>query len=150
MRKNTMATPSIEGTYQLVRRELPDGTIQLPPVVKGMMIYTKEFRNFSVLWKDDEGRFYSECYVARYTLTDTEYAETSEYLIVDNQIGGKEISYHLSNPTAKSPVSFDGGRIRFDLPMPFERELSIILEFDGDKLKATGKDIFIDYWERVS
>ncbi len=145
-----MATPSIEGTYQLVRRELPDGTIQIPPVVKGMMTYTKEFRNFSVLWKDDEDRFYSECYVARYTLTDTEYAETSEYLIVDNQIGGKEISYHLSNATAKSPVSFDGGRIRFDLPMPFERELSIILEFDGDKLKATGKDIFIDYWERVS
>jgi hypothetical protein len=145
-----MAPPNIEGTYQLVRRELPDGTIQFPPVVKGMMTYTKEFRNFSVLWKDDEGRFYSECYVARYMLTDTEYAETSEYLIVDNQIGGKEISYNLSNATAKSPVSIDGERITFDLPMPFERDLSIILEFDGDRLKATGKDIFIDYWEKVS
>jgi hypothetical protein len=98
-----MVAPSIEGTYQLVRRELPDGTVQLPPAVKGMITYTKEFRNFSVVWKDNEGRFYSECYVARYTLTDKEYAETSEYLIVDDQIGGKGISYDLSNTTRQVP-----------------------------------------------
>jgi hypothetical protein len=98
-----MVAPSIEGTYQLVRRELPDGTVQLPPAVMGMITYTKEFRSFSVVWKDNEGRFYSECYVARYTLTDKEYAETSEYLIVNDQIGGKGINYDLSNTTAKFP-----------------------------------------------
>ena len=78
-----------------------------------MITYTKEFRNFSAVWKDNEGRFNSKCYVARYTLTDKEYAETSEYLIVDDQIGGKGISYDLSNTSAKSPVSIDGGCIRF-------------------------------------
>lgn len=145
-----MGTPSIEGTYQLVRRELPDGTVQLPPAVKGMITYTKEFRNFSVVWKDGKGKFYSECYVARYTLTGKEYAETSEYLIVDDQIGGKGISYDLSNTTAKSPVSFHGRRIRFALPQPFEKALSITVEFDGAVLKATGKDLFIDYWQKVS
>ncbi len=77
-----MVAPSIEGTYQLVRRELPDGTVQLPPAVKGMATFTKEFRNFSVVWKDDKGKLYSVCYVARYMLTAQEYAETSEYLIV--------------------------------------------------------------------
>lgn len=145
-----MGTPSIEGTYQLVRRELPDGTVQRPPAVKGMITYTKGFRNFSVVWKDDKNKFYSECYVARYTLTDKEYAETSEYLVVDDQIGGKGISYDLSNNTAKSPVSIDGRRIRFALPQPFEKALSITVEFDGAALKATGKDLFIDYWEKVS
>ena len=113
-----------------------------------MITYTKEFRNFSVVWKDDQGRFYSECYVARYTLTDQEYAETSEYLIVDDQIGDKGISYDLSNTAAKSPVSIDGGRIRFALPQPFEQAITV--EFDGATLKATGKDLFIDYWEKVS
>jgi hypothetical protein len=146
-----MVAPSIEGTYQLVRRELPDGTVQSPPTLKGMITYTKEFRNFSIVWEDDKGKFYSECYVARYTLTDVEYAETSEYLIVDDQIGGKGISYDLSNTTAKSPVSFDGGRIRFALPQPFEKVPAITVEFDGANLKATGKDLFfIDYWEKVS
>jgi hypothetical protein len=129
-----MAALSIEGTYQLVRRELPDGTVQLFPAVKGMVTFTKEFRNFNVVWKDDTGQFYSEGYVARYTLTDKEYTEISEYLMVNDQIGGKGISYELTNNTAKSPVSVDGGRIRFALPQPFEKALSITVEFDGVKL----------------
>lgn len=145
-----MATPTIEGTYRLARRELPDGTVQLPPALKGIITFTKEFRNFSIVWTDDKGKFYSECYAARYTLTDKEYAETQEYLIVDNQVEGKEISYNLSNATAKSPVSLDGSRIRFALPQPFEQALSITVEFDGAKLTATGKDLFVDYWDKVS
>ena len=145
-----MATPSIEGSYQLVRRELPDGTIQHPPAVKGMATFTKDIRNFSVVWKDEKGKHYLECYVAGYSLTEKEYTETSEYLIVDDQIGGKEIYYDLSNTTAKSLVSLDGGRISFALPQSFEKALSITVEFDGDGFKATGKDLFIDYWEKVS
>jgi hypothetical protein len=144
-----MAAPRIEGTYRLVRRELPDGTVQHPPTVKGMITFTKEYRNFSVVWKDEQSRFYSECYVARYTLTDKEYSETSDYLIVNDQIGGKGISYDLSNTAAKSPVSIDGKRISFALPQPFEKALSITVEFDGGILKATGKDLFVDYWEKV-
>jgi hypothetical protein len=144
-----MATPDIEGTYQLVRRELPDGTIQHPPAVKGIMTYTKEYRNFSVVWNDDTGKFYSECYVARYNLTEKEYTETSEYLIVDDQIAGKQISYDLSDTTATSPVSLDGQCIRFALPQPFETALSITVEFDGPNLTATGKDLFVDYWRKV-
>lgn len=144
-----MAAPRIQGTYRLVRRELPDGTVQHPPAVKGMITFTREYRNFSVVWKDDQNRYYSECYVARYTLTDKEYSGTSDYLIVNDQIGGKGISYDLSNTTAKSPVSIDGKRISFALPQPFERALSITVEFDEGILKATGKDLFIDYWEKV-
>jgi hypothetical protein len=144
-----MAAPNIKGTYQLVRRELPDGTVQHPPLLKGMITFTKEFRNFSVVWKDDEGKYYSECYVARYKLTDKEYEETSEYLISDDQIGGKGISYDLSNNTARSPVSVNGKRISFEMPQPFEKALSVSAEFEGDKFTATGKGLFVDYWEKV-
>jgi len=144
-----MAAPRIEGTYRLVRRELPDGTVQHPPAVKGMTTFTRKYRNFSLVRKDDKGRYHSRCYVARYTLTDREYSETSDYLFVNDQIGGKGISYDLSNTTAKSPVSIDGKRISFALPQPFEKALSITVEFDGGILKATGKDLFIEYWEKV-
>ena len=37
-----------------------------------------------------------------------------------------------------------------EVPQPFEQALSITVEFDGATLKATGKDLFIDYWEKVS
>jgi len=130
-----MATPSIEGTYRLVRRELPDGTVQ--------------HRSYSVVWTDDQGRFYSECYAARYTLSDREYTETAEYLIIDNQIDGKGISYDLANTTAKAPVTLDGTRIRFALPQAFERALSITVEFAGDELVAKGEGQFVDYWHKV-
>ena len=33
---------NILGTYRLIRRELPDGTVQLPPSVKGMFTYRKD------------------------------------------------------------------------------------------------------------
>ena len=69
---------------------------------------------------------------------------------MNDQIGGKGIIYDLSSNTAKSPVSFDGERIKFDLPQPFEKALFITVEFAGDKLKAAGKGLFIDYWERIS
>ena len=145
-----MATPGIEGTYQLSRREHPDGSVQTPPAVKGLFTYTKQFRNFSVVWQDEQGRYYSECYAARYTLTDAEYTEAAEYLIVDDQIGGKPIRYDLTGTAASSPVSCEGGRIAFALPQPFERELGITVEIGGGTLKAVIGDLFVDYWEQVS
>lgn len=144
-----MTALNIEGTYRLVRRELPDGSVQLYPDVRGMMTFTQKYRNFSVLWQDEQGRFYSECYAARYHLTESTYSETSEYLIVDDQIGGKGISYNLHDATASSQVTAKGERIEFDLPQQFERELSIHVAFTGQELVATGKDAFVDYWEKV-
>lgn len=144
---SSVAAPSIEGTYRLVRRELPDGTVQRPPEVNGTMTYTKTIRNFSVVWKDDKGRHYSECYVARYRLTEGEYEETSEYLIVSDEIWGSGVSYNLSAHTAKSAVSVKDGKLRFALPQPFEEGGT--LEFEGDQFKAEAKDMFVDYWEKV-
>jgi hypothetical protein len=40
--------PSVEGTYRLVSRTLPDGKVQSPPDVIGLMTYTKGYRNFNI------------------------------------------------------------------------------------------------------
>ena len=144
-----MTAPSIEGTYRLVRRQLPDGTWQYHPDIRGLMTFTREYRNFSVLWRDEAGNYYSECYVARYALTASEYTETSEYLIIDDQIGGNGVSYDLHSRTASATVTSDEEHVAFDLPQQFERQLSIRVEFRGPELIATGKGQFVDYWERV-
>lgn len=147
--KTTMAAPSIEGTYRLVRQEPPGGTPSVPPVLKGMITFTQTFRIFSFVSQDDTGRFYSEFYVARYTLTDTEYAETPEYLIVDDRAGDGETRYDLSDTPSRSPVSTDGGRIRFALPQPFEQAFGITTEFDGGTLRTTDNDQNTYIWEKV-
>jgi hypothetical protein len=149
-RSALLDAPNIEGTCQPVRRELPDGKTQFPPALKGLLTFTSQFRNFSVIWKDEKGKYFAECYVARYTLSKEKYTETQEYLIIDDQIGGKGVRHDLSNALASSPVTIEGNRIRLALPQPFEQALNISVEFAGGKLKATGKDLFVDYWEKVA
>jgi hypothetical protein len=94
------------------RRQLPDGTMQRSPDVMGLLTYTKSHRNFNVIWKDAKDTFFSYSLVSTYKLTLTEYSETIVFSILNDQIGGKEISYDLSGPTRSVPVNVEGGRIQ--------------------------------------
>jgi len=137
--------PSIEGTYKLVSRELPNGTKQGPPDVLGLITYTKEYRNFNVYVKDATGTSFSISSISTYKLTDKEYSEKNIYYMVNDEGGGKGVTYDVSGSTATSPVSVKDRRIEFQLPL--HGEPAVV--FEGDKLTATRKGAFIDYWERV-
>ena len=137
--------PSIEGTYKLVSRELPNGTKQGPPDVLGLITYTKEYRNFNVYVKDATGTPFSISSMSTYRLTDKEYIEQNIYYMVNDEAGEKEVTYDVSASTATSPVSVKGGRIEFQLPL--HGEPAVV--FEGNKFTATMKGAFIDYWERV-
>jgi hypothetical protein len=136
--------PSIEGTYQLASRKLPDGTVQSPPNIMGALTYTKTHRNFNVIWKDAQGKFFSYSLVSTYKLTPTEYSETILFSILNDQISGKEIVYNLSRPTQSIPVKVEGRRIQ--LKLPFDPP-SVV--FEGDKMTATAEGQFVDVWEKV-
>ena len=96
-------TPSIEGTYQLISRKLPDGTVLKPPDIMGLQTYTKSHRNFNLVLKDASGKFASISAAATYKLTATEYTQTRLFSIVNDQIGGKEIVYNLTSAPKASP-----------------------------------------------
>ena len=70
-------TPSIEGTYQLISRQLPDGKVLKPPDIMGLQTYTKSHRNFNLVLKDATGKFSSISAAATYKLTATEYQPDS-------------------------------------------------------------------------
>jgi hypothetical protein len=143
-KKQASQVPNIEGTYKLISRKLSDGTLQGSSDVMGLLTYTKSYRNFNVIWKDAKGKFFSFSYVATYKLAPTEYSETNVFSIINDQIGGKEISYNLSSQTGTSPVTVKDGRIQFKLPL--FNEPSVV--FEGGKLTATGLG-FVDVWEKV-
>ena len=111
------AAPSIEGTYMLESRELPNGTKEVPPAVVGLLTYTQGYRNFNVYWKYAKGKAFSISSVATYKLNEKEYSEKSIYYMVNDEIGGKGISYDLSGATGSSPVSMKEGRVEFQLPL---------------------------------
>ena len=135
--------PSIEGTYQLISRKLPDGTMLRPPDVMGLWTYTKSHYNFNIVRKDATGKFASRSSVSTYKLTATEYSETLLFSIVNNQIGGKDIVYDLSGQTRSAPVTVEGGRIQFKLPFA---PPSVV--FEGNKITATFEGS-VDVWEKV-
>jgi hypothetical protein len=137
-------TPSIEGTYQLISRQLPDGTVLKPPDIMGLFTYTKTHANFNIVLKDATGKFSSFSMVSTYKLTATEYSETRRFSILTDQIGGKEIVYDLSGKTQSAPVKMEGGRIEFK--HPFEPPS---LVFEGNKITATAEGSFVDVWEKV-
>ena len=140
----TSQEPSIEGTYKLVSRELPDGTMQGPPDVMGLLTYTKSYRNFNILVRDADGKFLSFSLVSTYKLTASEYSETAIYSITNDEIGGQEINYDLSGSSQSVPVTMEGGRIEIDLPFD-----PVILVIEGSKVTATAEGMFVDTWEKV-
>ena len=137
-------TLSIEGTYQISSRKLPDGTMLRPPNIMGLLTYTKSHRNFNIVIKDATGKLYSYSLVSTYTLTATEYSETRLFSILNDQIGGKDIVYDLSEKTRSVLVKMEGGRLQFK--PPFDPPA---LVFEGNKMTATLEGGFVDVWEKV-
>ena len=137
--------PSIVGTYRLVSRQMPDGTMLRPPEVIGLFTYTKTHRNFNILQKGATGQWGSFSVVSTYTLTPTEYTETLLYSVRTDLASGKDPVYDLSGETRSAPVTVDGGRLQFKAV--FE---AVTFVFEGNRLTATrDRDGGVDVWEQV-
>jgi hypothetical protein len=137
--------PGIMGTYQLVSRELPDGTKQKPPDVIGLITFMKDRRNFNIHWKDANGKSVSISSIATYKLTGKEYSEQNIYFMINDEIGGKGITYDLSGVNGTSPVKAKSSRIEFQLPLHGEP----YVVFEGNKFTATEAGAFVDHWEKI-
>ena len=136
--------PSIEGTYQLIGRKLPDGTNIAPPNVMGLLSLSRGYRNLNVLWKDANGKWSSYSIAATYRLTATQYSETILFNIFYDASSGQGVAYSTTGETKLVPIKTEGGRVLFTLPW---NEPSVV--FDGNKLTATIEGAFIDFWEKV-
>jgi hypothetical protein len=140
--------PSIAGTYRFVSRVMADGSKQVPPMIDGLITFTAGYRNFNIYWKDAAGKAFSVSYAASYELTAKEYREKSIFFLVNDEIGGKGVTYDLSGASGTAPVTITGTAIAFQAPLHGEPALV----FDGNTLTATAKGpfgTFVDHWERV-
>jgi hypothetical protein len=138
--------PSIEGTYQLISRTLPDGTVRKPPDVMGLATFTKTHRNYNIVSKDATGQFGSTSFVSTYKLTATEYTETILFRIMNNPSGGKGVVYDLSGKAQSVPVTVEAGRIQFQAPFSSSQRT---LVFKGNTWTSTNAEGGMDMWEKV-
>jgi len=63
--------PSIDGTYRLAFRDLPDGTRQVPPAVDGLMTFAGGYRGVDIMEYNEKGDAVTISSVSTYTFTDS-------------------------------------------------------------------------------
>lgn len=138
------ATPGIVGTYELVKRVLPDGKELLPPAIAGLYTMTHGRRNFNVAWTDKDGKPGSLSVVAEYTLTGGKYCQKVKVWLQNN--AGKP-GFSNEVPAAAnecSTVTVKDGKTTFQEPAA-----GPVLSFDKDGLTATSAGQFVDYWKKL-
>lgn len=133
----------LDGTWRLVKRQLPDGTILTPPTVVGLSTVYNGLRHTNVFWHTPDGKPASINVIAEVKLTASKYTETLLAQAVDDG-SGNPVAYNLSGETKSVPAKRQGSRVSFK--MPFDPPSVVI---DGDTRTATLEGVFVDYWERV-
>ncbi len=133
---------SIRGSYMLEYRMLPDGKKVVAPDVIGMMTFTESSRNLNVFWTAG-GKTNSISLIAKYTLTDKAYTESSIYYAAD--FDGKGMTYETAASQGTSAVTSNGGKTQFQFPLHGEPSG----EFDKHSLTATKAGAFVDYWKKI-
>jgi hypothetical protein len=111
-------SPAIQGTYRLVSRDLPDGTIVTPPQIMGLLSYTQTHRSINVAGQDASGKFFARR-AATYTISPTEYTETVLFRATNLSASASDrtqIDYDVPAQPVSAPVTVTGDRIEFRVP----------------------------------
>jgi len=132
-----------DGTWRLVMRKLPDGTVQTPPTVQGRFTFKDGVSQLLVFWPTPQGKPASLSELSRWEWSDNDVAATPLLVIFDDGSGNPTL-YGVGGQTKHAPVTRQGARVSYQHPIdaPF-------IVWEGDKLTATLEGEFVDYWEKV-
>lgn len=135
----------IAGSWKLVSRTLPDGTMVTAPDLQGLMTFSNGYRHISVVFRTPDGKFGSFSALASYKISRTSYTETRMFRVFDDPATGKGVDYQTSGATKTEPVQKRGREIRINAPFD-----PVTWSFEGDTMTATAVGgEFKDSWERV-
>src|SRR5438477_295037 len=85
--KRAAGVTEIDGSYELVRRVMADGTVISPPAMVALYDLHGGRSNFNLFARDKAGKLSSESTIARYTLDARKYCEWMIYTTRDNLDG---------------------------------------------------------------
>lgn len=134
----------LQGSYQLVRRELADGTVLESPAITGYMTYTGKYRNFHLHQPGAAGTPSSVSLMATYSVAGDEYSQTVLYEVLNNLPEGSGLDYNIPGTTFTTPISRQGRNVEFR-----DGEAGPVLSFSRDSMVATLDGNFVDRWVRV-
>lgn len=132
------------GTWQLVKRTLPDGKVLTPPAVNGYFSRTADgMYHLTVFWQTPEGKTGSRSSIVHNKLSETELVATQLAGSFDDG-SGKAVVYDPPGVTKTVPIKREGNRVSYQHPFdpPF-------IVWEGDTLTATFEKGPLDLWERM-
>ena len=133
---------SIEGTYVLESRQLPDGTILTPPAIVGLYNVSGGYMNFNIAIKDNQGNVSSRSHIATYKISGSTYTRESIYLAENDGTG---IKYDFDKKSGSSEMVIVDGNVELDFPLTD----NVYGSFGPNSLTAMKSGKFIDKWVKV-
>ena len=138
------AARSIDGTYELTKRVLADGTILRAPAVAALYTMTRGRFNLNLFVRNPDGTIGSESTIGRYTFNKNKYCEWIDYTTrndldkpgVTNE--APKVADHCTTVTTKNG--------RFNFAPPGE---GVTVSFGSDGFTAQIGNEFVDHWRKI-
>lgn len=137
-------TRSIDGTYELTKRVMADGTILQPPSVVALYTLVHGRFNLNLFIRNPDGTTGSESTLGRYTFTTKKYCEWIVYT-TRNNLDKPGVTNEAPGVTDHcTPVTSKNGR--FDFSPPGE---GVTVSFGRDGFAAKIGGEFVDQWRKI-
>jgi hypothetical protein len=133
---------SPDGSYRLVSRTLPDGTVLTPPAVQGMGTFKNGIYQLTIFWQTPAGKPASLSRLSEWEWHESEVIATPLVFFIDDG-SGKPV-YEWGGQQKRVPIVRQGTRISHQHPLD-----PVYMVWDGDRQTATIDGVLEDHWERV-
>lgn len=143
-RAEPSAAPSIDGTYELTKRVMADGTVLKPPSVSALYTMRRGRFHLNLFFRNPDGTIASESTNGRFTFSSAKYCEWIDYTIRSN----------LDKPgvTTEVPAPEDhcarviARKGRFQFSPPGE---GVTTSFGREGFTARLGGEFVDHWRKI-
>ena len=137
-------TRSIDGTYELTKRVMADGTILKPPSVAALYTLVHGRFDLNLFIKNPDGTIGSESTVGRYTFTTKKYCEWIVYT-TRNNLDKPGVTNEAPEVTDHcTPVTSKNGRFNFSPPGE-----GVAVSIGPEGFTAKIGDEFVDHWRKI-
>ncbi len=135
---------SIDGTYELTKRVMADGTVLRAPSIVALYSLDHGQFNLNLFIKNRDGTIASESTIGRYTFSEKKYCEWIVYTIRNNldKPGVTNEAPAVTNHC--TPVSAKNGRFNFSPPGE-----GVAVSIGPEGFTAKIADEFVDHWRKV-
>ncbi|HEV2614732.1 MAG TPA: hypothetical protein VGV92_08505 [Gammaproteobacteria bacterium] len=139
---------NIPGTYTLVKRTMPDGTVYSGKQVQGTTMFAKDGHRVTAVTVDEGKRIFSAAVQTDYSLTSKEFTDTLDALVV--QDGSAPLISEHNQPKKSVPVVCEDEKLTIKNP-PVDPLSSLTFTKTGmTAVLNKGSDAgAIDEWKKV-